>query len=146
MSKGTNVATFYNAPGFNKFSAFYAECKAEDNDLDPVASPAQLVPDLEDDEVMREKSIQTEYEAWQPRRPQLIPHDEATTNKAQQAPPPSTKATKKGHRIRRQHSPAPVLFTIPSTLPHHNTPKSPSSNPNPPSNIGLPRVGKSSKP
>ena len=66
MSKGTNVATFYNAPGFNKLSVFCSECEADDMDLDSIASPAQLIPDLEDDEVMGDGIEHTEYEAWQP--------------------------------------------------------------------------------
>ena len=50
LSKGKNVATFYQAPGFSKFATFCAEVDAEDITDDPIASPTQVIPMEDGDE------------------------------------------------------------------------------------------------
>ena len=58
MSKHTNVATIHQAPGFNKFAAFCTEIDTDKMDLNPVASPAQIIP-MEYDEQPSTKGTRT---------------------------------------------------------------------------------------
>ena len=61
LTKKTNVATFYQAPGYKKFIAFCTEAGAQDQDNDPIASPLQIIP-LEDDEVDDNGIRHTDYD------------------------------------------------------------------------------------
>ena len=76
LSTSTNVATFYLAPGYNKFMTFCTEAEAVDQDNDPIASPIQIIPP-EDDEINDDDKIHTEYEKWIPKDNDIhiIPND-----------------------------------------------------------------------
>ena len=42
MSKGTNVATFFQAPGYDKFAIYCTECEAEDMGVSHVFATSRL--------------------------------------------------------------------------------------------------------
>ena len=105
MTRGTNVATFYQTPGYDKFVVFCTECEAKYMEHDPIASPAHIIPPMEDDEVPDDGKDHTEGEKWQPVK-HKIPNggNEATTL-------PSTTSSKEKHRKFRKPSSAPVFFS-----------------------------------
>ena len=61
MVRATNVATFYQGPGYNKFAVFSTEYEAEDTDLDPIVSSAQIVPQINEDEFPNDDKDHIEY-------------------------------------------------------------------------------------
>ena len=61
MVRATNVATFYQGPGYNKFAVFSTEYEAEDTDLDPIVSSTHMIPQINEDEVPNDVKDHTEY-------------------------------------------------------------------------------------
>ena len=104
MSKGTNVDTFYQAPGYDKFTIYCTECEADDMELNPIASPAHIIHDKEHGEIPDDRKEHTEYDQWLPSRASKAHLDDIKVN-----PFSPITSSKDKHRDCRRAVPTSVL-------------------------------------